>query len=223
MLRIRLLRFISAQGPGIARPRAAHYCLVDVASDDLTVLTERLRLEPMPPQALRALLDGNRPAAEDLLGVGLPEEFPDEHDLHSFLPVQLRRMSDAPDRRAWMARMMVGREPRVAIGHIGFHGPPELVGRAEMGYTVFSEHRRRGYATEAVRALIQWAQEQGQESVYLSIAPVNAPSLAIARRLGFRQVGVQQDEVDGEELVFRRDLGGQSRPAPLKLKVDDQP
>ena len=39
-----------------------------------------------------------------------------------------------------------------------------------------------------------------------SVSPGNVASLAVIGRLGFRQTGVQIDDVDGEELVF--DLEG---------------
>jgi RimJ/RimL family protein N-acetyltransferase len=39
-----------------------------------------------------------------------------------------------------------------------------------------------------------------------SISPRNEPSLALARKLGFEQVGEQFDEEDGLELVFELTL-----------------
>ena len=38
-----------------------------------------------------------------------------------------------------------------------------------------------------------------------TVAPDNAPSLAVVDRAGFRHVGEQEDEVDGLELVFERE------------------
>jgi RimJ/RimL family protein N-acetyltransferase len=179
---------------------------VGTSSGPPAIVTARLRLEPLRPESIRALIAGDRRSAERAARVELPAEFPDAHDVAGFLPVQLRRMEQAPHRTEWTVRLMVLRRPRLAVGHIGFHGPPELVGRAEIGYTVFAEHRRRGYATEAVRALVDFAAAHRQPSVFLSIGSSNVPSLAIARRLGFHQVGVEMDEVDGEELVFELGL-----------------
>jgi len=78
--------------------------------------------------------------------------------------------------------------------------------RAEIGYTVFEKFRLRGYATEAAKALIQWARHTGERSVFASVAPTNGPSLAVLNRLGFRHVGEQMDEIDGKELVFELGL-----------------
>lgn len=165
------------------------------------IRTARLELVGLEPDAIRQILAGERVQAEATLGLALPAEFPTDGDLGSFLPWQLRRMENAPARRDWMARLMV-RPPNTLIGHCGFHGPPEMVGRAEIGYTVFSEFRGQGYAKEAAGALVRWAFEQGEREVYATVSPDNAPSLAVIRSLGFAQVGTQEDEVDGLELVF---------------------
>lgn len=100
------------------------------------------------------------------------------------------------------------RDDGEVVGHCGFHGPPAAVGRAEVGYTVFAAHRRRGYASEAVGALVEWAQRQAERTVFASVAPDNTASLAVVRKLGFVQTGTQIDAEDGEELVFELALTG---------------
>ena len=100
--------------------------------------------------------------------------------------------------------MVLPDEDHAMIGHIGFHGPPQTVGRAELGYSVVPDHRRRGYAIEGARALMDWAaSEHGVTSFFVSIAPDNVASLALAAKLGFVQVGEQIDEEDGLEYVFQ--------------------
>ncbi len=102
---------------------------------------------------------------------------------------------------------MVLPEPeRRLIGHIGFHDPPGPEGKVEVGYTVWPEHRRQGYAQEAVEALFDWAErEHGIHRFVASVGPWNEPSLGLVRKLGFVQTGVQMDEYDGLELVFELD------------------
>lgn len=165
------------------------------------IRTERLRLNAFPPEAIRQLIALDNVAAEKTLGLRLPHEFPNVDELTGFLPIQLRRMEAEPDRREWMARLMVSAGDG-AVGHCGFHGPPQTIGRAEIGYTVFSEFRGRGFAKEAARGLVDWAFAHGEREVYATVSPDNAPSLAVVAALGFTQVGTQEDEVDGLELVF---------------------
>lgn len=165
------------------------------------IRTERLELVALAPEIIRDLIAGRRRAAERAIGVSLPEEFPTRDDLAGFLPIQLRRMEAEPGKRQWMARVMVSASDG-AVGHCGFHGPPKTIGRAEIGYTVFSEFRGRGFAKEAAQGLVSWAFSQGEREVYATVSPNNAPSLAVVKALGFTQVGTQEDEVDGLELVF---------------------
>jgi [ribosomal protein S5]-alanine N-acetyltransferase len=158
-------------------------------------------LDPIKPDAIRLLIAGDRAGAERIAGRTFPDEFPTPDDLAGFLPIQLQRMEAEPERRDWMARFMVTHDGEL-VGHCGFHGPPNTIGRAEIGYTVFEANRGRGYAKEAAQALVEWAFEQGERRVYATVSPGNLPSLAVIRRLGFIEVGSQVDEVDGLELVF---------------------
>ena len=106
-----------------------------------------------------------------------------------------------------------GPSSRPMIGHAGFHGAPGTNGPGkpdalEFGYTVFEEFRGRGYATEAARALMAWAQhEHAIRHFIASVSPGNTASLAIVRKLGFVETGTLWDEEDGEELIFELATG----------------
>jgi len=94
------------------------------------------------------------------------------------------------------------------VGRIGFHGPPDDDGMLEIGYKVFPEFRRRGYAREAVLAMLRWAQRDPRVRRFrASVSPENLPSRHLVTGLGFVEVGSQWDEEDGEELLFERAAG----------------
>ena len=160
--------------------------------------TERLRLVPLDEESMEALLlSGEVPFA-------VPSDWPDEHDAR-FLAIRLKQLRESPERRAWPVCAIV--LDGAMIGHIRYHGPPGVNARrardaVELGYTVFPEHRRRGYATEAVRGLIEHARAQGVHRVIASVGPTNEPSLALVHRPGFVEVGRHWDDEDGEELEF---------------------
>lgn len=157
----------------------------------------------MSPAFIEALLSGRRAEAEAAAGLTLPDGWPDPHD-ERFLRLRLRQMREDEGVQPWLVRAMVSRDrERGMLGHIGFHGPPDERGMAEMGYTVLPPFRRRGYALEAARGMMDWAlREHGVRLFRLSISPDNAPSLAMAAKMGFRHVGEQMDDEDGLELVF---------------------
>jgi len=159
----------------------------------------------MTPAFIQAVLDGRKAEAEGLLGVVIPDGWPDDDD--RYLHMWLRDMIDAPQFAKWRARVLVPVEGEARmIGHAGFHGPPNEDGMAEMGYTIFPEFRGRGLATEAAQRLMDFAKENGATLIRASVSPDNAPSLAMTRKLGLVQIGEQMDEIDGLELVFERPL-----------------
>jgi RimJ/RimL family protein N-acetyltransferase len=180
--------------------------------DSPVIRTQRLELVSFSPPFLDALLDARRDEAERLLGASIPDDFPDRHD-EGFLRLRLGQLRAEPERQPWLVHGVVlpGPERRL-VGHAGFHGPPGINGlrdpdAVEIGYTIFPPHRGLGYATEIAAGLIESARAHGVRRVIASVAPGNAPSLAIVRKLGFVQTGEQWDDEDGLELVFQLETG----------------
>lgn len=118
--------------------------------------------------------------------------------------VQSERMRRDPTMQQWLARIMVLRgDGRTVVGNAGFHMAPDARGCVEIGYSVEPRHRRRGYAQEAVEALLSWAErEHGIRRFVASVSPRNEASLGLVRKLGFLEIGRHWDPLDGEELVF---------------------
>jgi RimJ/RimL family protein N-acetyltransferase len=171
-----------------------------------SIATERMELRSMSIPFMRALVRRDLATAEGEIGAVLSSDFPDHLD--HFLEYRLGQLDDDPSIRPWLGRVMVLRQsgPWRAIGSIGFHGPPDADGRIEIGYRVDPVYRRRGFASEAVAAMFDWARgEHGIHRFRASIAPDNTASQAVVARFGFRQTGVQWDDLDGEELVFDLD------------------
>src|SRR4051812_14429004 len=170
-----------------------------------TIRAERLDLVSMSPVFLQASLDRRLAEAAELLGAALPPDWPG--DRARTMRWRLDEMTVDPSAQPWLLRAIVLREPeRRLIGHIGFHEPPWPDGRVEVGYSVWPEYRRQGFALEAVEALFAWATaEHGIRQFVASIGPWNAPSLGLASKLGFVQTGTRMDDEDGEELVFELD------------------
>ena len=169
-----------------------------------SVHTERLELESMSVPFMEALMARDLAAAEEAMGAHVPAWLPDQ--LEHFLQYRLAQLAVDPSIREWLGRSMVliddaGR--RRVVGTIGFHGPPDPLGRAEIGYSVDPVYRRRGLAREAVRAMFDWAAStHGVGRFVASISPTNEPSLRLAKGFGFVQTGEQMDDIDGLELVF---------------------
>jgi RimJ/RimL family protein N-acetyltransferase len=173
--------------------------------DALTITSTRLRLVLLRPEALQSLLDLDTLSAEKHQGITFPKAFLDTVN-EAFLTNHLTSMTLRPAGRGWCVRAILRREDDAVIGHCGFHGPPEVIGRAEIGYTVFVEFRENGYATEAAQGLVDWAREQGSKVVFAAVSPNNPSSIRVIEKVGFRQTGVQKDGANDEEYVFEMKL-----------------
>lgn len=162
----------------------------------------------MSPAILRASLEGRLAEAERLLGAALPRDWPGGPERARTMRWRLDEITARPAAQPWLLRAIALREPeRRVVGHIGFHDPPGPERKVEVGYSVWPEYRRRGFALEAVKALFGWATvEHGIRHFVASVGPWNEPSLGLVRQLGFVQTGSQMDEFDGEELVFELQL-----------------
>ncbi len=171
------------------------------------IVTERLLLRPMTVPFLEACLAGDAAAASRKLEATVPALWLEEAWL---MRLRLEQLQQDRGLEPWLLRAVVQRATNTMIGHIGFHGYPDSEGRreyapggAEIGYTIFPDYRRQGYANEAVAGLMAWATEtQGIAQFVLTISPTNLPSRQIAHRFGFVQIGTVEDDEDGPEDVF---------------------
>ena len=94
---------------------------------------------------------------------------------------------------------LVQTEAEALIGDAGFKGPPDGSKTVEIGYGIAEDQRGQGYATEAARALTEWALNRpGVDAVIAHTDPGNIASTRTLQRVGFRVVGEE-----GGETVWR--------------------
>jgi RimJ/RimL family protein N-acetyltransferase len=100
------------------------------------------------------------------------------------------------------------RESGRFIGEAGFHEvrrdmTPSLIGTLETGWVLLPEFHGKGYAREAVSAMLAWAQiHHPTLDMTAIISPENAASLKLAERLGFQEEA--RTDYHGEVVVLRR-------------------
>ena len=171
------------------------------------IQTKRLDLIPLSPAVLRAALELDRNKIGRLLGASVPQSW---EIRRGALELWLRQLEANPALQPWLARGMVLRSEGQLIGGIGCHSDPfsapaSGLKTVELGYNVVEAWRRRGFAQEAIEALIQWASTQHRVPRFvLSISPENQPSRALAAKMGFQKVGFKIDEQDGHEDIFEK-------------------
>ncbi|MDF9811395.1 GNAT family protein [Streptomyces sp. SPB162] len=88
----------------------------------------------------------------------------------------------------WGVFVIQRSEDGVAVGGIGFHGPP-ADGVAEIGYDLSVSARGAGWATDALLLLARWTfTRPGVGKLLATTEPENIPSQRVLERAGFTRV-----------------------------------
>jgi ribosomal-protein-alanine N-acetyltransferase len=141
------------------------------------------------PLAVAEALGSDRTAAERLLGARIPDDWPDA-ELAGILPPYATTLRNDPNMLGYGIWLLVDEASRTVVGSAGFLGRPTPEGTIEIGYGIHHEDRNHGYATEAVRALVDWALSQdGVTRVIARCEPENVASLRVLAKAGLEEAG----------------------------------
>jgi RimJ/RimL family protein N-acetyltransferase len=148
------------------------------------ILTERLQLLQLDATQARNLLEG-KPETERPWMAGYPIE-------GTLVAAEafLRTVDAGIDPGPYGMYQLVRSGDSVVVGDIGFHAPPDSAGTVTVGYGLATAARGQGYATEALKAIIDWALRQPTvRGVEADTAHGNVPSQRVMERAGMRMIG----------------------------------
>jgi RimJ/RimL family protein N-acetyltransferase len=169
---------------------------------DTTVRTTRLDLTPLSAESIAALLAGDGTLAARLPGARFRAPAPPPYRAES-CPGGRDRLRARPAEASWWNWLIVARDSGEAVGSVAFGGPVSADGAVLVGYAIYTAYEGRGYATEAVRALVAWAFGQDGVREVRALAPVwNTPALRVAENVGMRPVASEEDDDVGEVLLY---------------------
>lgn len=141
------------------------------------LLTDRLVLRPWSPDELAAVVGDSRradwapdfPAEGDRVIAGFLTEHPEGLAPHGH-------------------RLVAERDGGLVVGSIGLFWPPSD-GAIEIGYGIVASRRGRGYASEATRALAEFAlASPGVDAVYANVELANPASVRVLEKAGLRRL-----------------------------------
>lgn len=154
--------------------------------------TTRLRQLPIETASLtlRAFVPEDAPKAfrmsqEDGMRTWLPSQvYRDEAHAASVLASLIAHYSVPGDPRIGPYVLAVEvRSSGAFVGHVGFS---PLLGAVEVGFFIEGAHRRKGFATEAVRVACEWAADAFSIATILGVtASRNSASQGVLLRAGF--------------------------------------
>jgi RimJ/RimL family protein N-acetyltransferase len=159
----------------------------------ITIRTPRLELVAAVPEVAEAeslrLPDWFAP-----LGVEPPPVWPPPLNDYDSIAWFARSVARDPEGLGWfgwyvLLRNSPGERPLLA-GNCGFKGRPDTRGSVEIGYSLLVPHQRRGFGTELVAGLVNWAFSHPiVERVLAETYPDFVASARVLEKNGFQPVG----------------------------------
>lgn len=155
--------------------------------------SERLKLMPLTHQQL-LLLRQDRALME--ISIGLTPSFMLVEPLYYaeiidaldnfWLPNTLAY----PEKYLWYTDWeLVLKSTNTSVGGMGFAGYPNDNGEAEIGYMIDGNHHNKGFATEALQTMINWAfTHQFVNAIIVHTYADNLPSRRLLDKCEFEQV-----------------------------------
>ena len=146
------------------------------------LLTERLRLRRSVPEDAEAISAyRSDPAVRRYQGWG--DTAP--RDVRAAIEEMTGRVPGDPG--GWVQLTVEDRRSGRLIGDVGLSPAEDHPGVIKIGYTISPEFQSAGYATEAVRTLIDYAFDVLEVDVVRAYASAeNAPSIRVAEKAGLR-------------------------------------
>ena len=150
--------------------------------------TERLRILPLPQLKLRL--------------EGMPRF------KHEAMASPAELAEKIPSSCPWAANwQIIWKERNCSVGSAGFMNVPDETGEVEIRCGITPAFQRRGFMTEALRAIAAWALEQpGVTGVIAETEPENTASRRVLARCGFKPVSATRWRRLGPAEITYREL-----------------
>lgn len=159
------------------------------------IYTERLQLIPVSFEIAEQIRNGDF-FIKNKSHIRSTALWPDD-DFLDILPKIIQKLKSISDHKGFTSYLVVKKEDRTVIGDVGFKTPPNEAGEVDIGYGLISSERKKGYATEAVNALVNWAFEQKDVKVITADCKMdNEASIKVLKKTGAIRISVQHGMIN---------------------------
>jgi RimJ/RimL family protein N-acetyltransferase len=134
---------------------------------------------------------GGRAVLAHELGIEVPDNWPPDLYDRQAMQYTLGQLAE-PSAQGWYFWYLQLKEPAVRrlVGICGFKGRPDARGSVEIGYSILSQFRGQGLASEAVQGLVSWAFSHPSVcEVTAETLPYLTQSIGVLRKCGFHPAG----------------------------------
>lgn len=128
---------------------------IEVKVINYSLETERLSLLPLQSHQLALSLEDYAKLQADL-GLRVIDTVLDE-EMQYAMQVRLRKVLEDVENYLWLTNWaIILKKKKLIVGFIMLKGYPNESGEVIVGYGIDEVYRKNGYASEALKAIIQW-------------------------------------------------------------------
>lgn len=175
----------------------------------IAINSERLRLIPLDNQLLTVWNTQGHKEMTSKLGLNPTEwQISEEYLVETEDALQnfwIPMTAQYADNFFWYTNWeIVLASENVSVGGIGFAGFPDQEGVTMVGYFIDGNHREKGYASEALHCLIDWAKLEPSLKTIIADTPFfNLPSQNVLKKAGFKEFGIGVTEHLGQQIQLK--------------------
>ncbi|MBU7595395.1 GNAT family N-acetyltransferase [Metabacillus halosaccharovorans] len=125
-----------------------------------------------------------------------------DEEVKSHIQLYLEELESDQELFGWGVWLVFSQTDQQLIGDIGFKGKP-VDGVVEVGYGISPDEQNKGYATEAVEALVNWAFQTGKvNKIVAETLITNEASIRVLEKLFMNKVEQDEHMVYWEKHIF---------------------
>lgn len=146
--------------------------------------TPRLDILALTIEQLKMLLE-DASALQKELDLLIDESVIDKNVIRA-IGMKLEKMEELPaEEHLWQTYwLIIIREKKIGAGLAGFKSRPNDAGLTEIGYGISPSFQKKGYMTEAVQVLVDWAFENPHCQGVTASTVINPASNRLLEKLG---------------------------------------
>ena len=140
------------------------------------------------------------------------------YDNGSEIAKHLKELEDDPTLYGWGSWLVQQKSDGAIIGDAGFKGKPNSGHEVEVGYGFLETYWAKGYATEAVEGLVDWALKgMAVKKVIAETKMDNIGSIRVLEKVGMKKTQVTGDMIYWELTSSNAEYGVNFAIEPTEL------
>lgn len=158
------------------------------------LITERLILIPFTIQICKNIINDD---FSDLIKMGIKKgvSWPD-NDVKETLPKIINNLSEVESPTGFESWMVIKKQTLEIIGDLGFKGFNFEESKIDIGYGIIKEERRKGYAEEAVKEIINWAfSNEAVKEITANCLTENINSINLLTKFNFIRLRAENEMI----------------------------